>query len=80
MREHWLVRPGIIRLLWIAFLLVLALSLLAGVFFDIHAYFPLAGTFAFHAWFGFATCIGIIVFAKALGRLLHRKDSYYERD
>lgn len=80
MKQHWLVRPGTIRMLWITFLCMLALAVLASLFTDVHARFRLDGSFAFNAWYGFVTCIGMILIAKLLGRLLHRKDSYYDRD
>ena len=80
MKQHWLVRPGTIRLLWIIFLLVLALAVLANLFTDAHAWFGIDGSFAFNAWYGFLSCIGMVLVAKLLGRLLHRKDSYYDRD
>lgn len=34
--------------------------------------------FGFHAWFGFATCVGLIIGALALGKLVKRKDDYYD--
>lgn len=80
MKQHWLVRPGTIRLLWAVFLSVLALTVLASLVTEVHAWFWLDGTFAFNAWYGFATCIGMVVFAKLIGRLLHRKDTYYDRN
>jgi len=80
MKQHWLVRPGSIRLLWIIFLLVLALTVLANLFTRAHAGFRIDGSFAFNAWYGFLSCIGMVLVAKLLGRLLHRKDSYYDRD
>jgi len=80
MKQHWLVRPGTIRLLRVIFLLVLALTVLASLFTEAHAGFWLDSSFAFNAWYGFLTCIGMVLIAKLLGRLLHRKDSYYDRD
>ena len=80
MKQHWLVRPGTIRLLWIIFLIVLALTVLAGLFTEVHARFRINGSLAFNAWYGFLSCIGMVLVAKLLGRLLHRKDSYYDRD
>ena len=80
MKQHWLVRPGTIRLLWMIFLSVLALTILASLFTEVHAWFRIDGSFAFYAWYGFLTCIGMVIVAKLLGRLLHRKDSYYDRD
>ena len=80
MKQHWLVRPGTIRLLWMIFLCVLAATILASLFTEVHAWFRIDGSFAFYAWYGFLTCIGMVLVAKLLGCLLHRKDSYYDRD
>ncbi|UCC55619.1 MAG: hypothetical protein JSU75_09685 [Gammaproteobacteria bacterium] len=80
MRPHWLLRHGTIRLLWIVFACVLLLTVLAGLVMDVHGYFGIDGTFAFNAWYGFVTCVGMVVIAKLIGRFLHRKDSYYDRD
>ena len=80
MKQHWLVRPGTLRLLWIIFLIVLALTVLASLFTEGHARFGIDGSFAFNAWYGFLSCIGMVLVAKVLGRLLQRKDSYYDRD
>lgn len=80
MKPHWLERPGITRSLWIVYLCMLALTLLASLLMEEHAVFGIEGSFAFAAWFGFLSCIGMIVFAKLLGRLLQRKDTYYDRD
>jgi len=80
MKQHWLVRPGTIRRLWTIFLLVLALTVLANLFTEVHAWFRIDGSFAFNAWYGFLSCIGMVLVAKVLGRLLHRKDRYYDRD
>ena len=80
MKQHWLVRPETIRILWIIAAVVLALTVAAGAFVEHHGYFGLDSSFGFNAWYGFATCIGMIVFAKALGLLLKRKDSWYDGD
>ena len=80
MKQHWLVRPGTIRLLWVIFLFVLALTILASLSTEVHDWFRIDGSFAFNAWYGFLSCIGMVLVAKVLGRLLHRKDRYYDRD
>ena len=80
MNQHWLVRDKTIRLLWVLFVIILALVVVAGLFIGDHAFFGIDGSFAFNAWYGIASCVGMIVIAKLLGRLLHRKDGYYDRD
>lgn len=77
--DHWLVRPGTIRMLWIAFIAVLAVTVLLDLVIAHHPMFGLDGTFGFGAWFGFISCVAMIVGAKALGVILKRPDSYYDR-
>jgi hypothetical protein len=43
-----------------------------------HPYFGLDGTFGFGAWFGFLSCVALVAFAKALGAVLKRPDTYYD--
>ncbi|MBE0621228.1 MAG: hypothetical protein IH605_11595 [Burkholderiales bacterium] len=78
MEKHWLVRPENIRLLWRAFIGILALTVAAELFVQHHAYFGIDGYFAFNAWFGFLACAALILFAKGLGAFLKRPDDYYD--
>lgn len=79
-QEHWLRRPETIRKLWIGGLLLLAVLVALDLVITPHPYFGLDGSFAFNAWFGFATCVAMVLGAKLLGVFLKRKDTYYERD
>ena len=79
-RKHWLVRPENIRKLWIGFIAVLALTVIAKEFVEFHPHFAFEGIFAFNAWYGFGACVAMVVAAKALGVLLKRKDTYYDGD
>jgi hypothetical protein len=76
--DHWLARPATIRLLWIAFIASLVLTVLAGLFVEHHGPFGLENTFGFNAWYGFLSCVALIVLARALGVFLKRRDDYYE--
>ena len=76
--QHWLVRPQSIRLLWIFFIVILVATVL-GDFFVLHKpYFGIDGTFGFAAWFGFLSCVVLVVLAKALSAILKRPDTYYD--
>lgn len=77
-QTHWLVRPENIRKLWIGFIGVLAVTALLDVVIHPHAAFGLDGTLFFYSWYGFATCVGMVVFAKLLGIFLKREDTYYD--
>jgi hypothetical protein len=58
--------------------IVLIVTVLMDLAVEHHPYFTLDGTFGFGAWFGFVSCIVLIVFAKALGAVLKRPDTYYD--
>lgn len=76
-RGDWLIRPRTIRILWIAFAGILALTLLADVLFDAHGHFGPNDTFGFNAWFGLLTCVAMIIFARGIGLILKRRETYY---
>jgi hypothetical protein len=76
--EHWLARESTIKRLWIVFAIVLVATVLMDLAVEHHPYFALDGTFGFGAWFGFASCVVLILFAKALGAVLKRPDTYYD--
>ena len=76
--DHWLTRASTIKRLWIGSVIVLAATVLMDLVIEHQPYFGLEGTFGFGAWFGFACCIAMIVFAKALGAILKRPDTYYD--
>ncbi|HRD76029.1 MAG TPA: hypothetical protein PK264_08820 [Hyphomicrobiaceae bacterium] len=77
-RDHWLVRPSTIRLLWISGSLLLAALVALDLVVEHKPHFGIDGTFGFGAWFGFAACVAMVLFAKLLGVLLKRSDSYYD--
>ncbi len=79
-RKHWLVRAENIRKLWIVFIVILALTVIAKFFVESHPHFDIEHVFGFNAWYGFFACVAMIVAAKALGVLLKRKDTYYDGD
>ncbi|KAB2913243.1 MAG: hypothetical protein F9K29_16675 [Hyphomicrobiaceae bacterium] len=70
-------RPNTISLLWAIFGVILTTVVLADFLVEHHPLFGLDGTFGFAAWYGFASCIALVLFAKALGALLKRLDTYY---
>ena len=78
--KHWLLRPKTITLLWRVFIAILAATVIAELVVHLHPHFGFDGWFGFHAWYGFLTCAAMIVFAKGLGLLIKRPDTYYGED
>lgn len=79
-QDHWLVRPATIRKLWWGFSFVLALTVAAQFFIYVKGYFGVDGWFGFGAAFGFASCLAMVLVAKALGFFLKRGEDYYAGD
>jgi len=77
-KKHWLVRPKTIKVLWVAFAIILALTVAAGALIPIKGHFEVDGYFGFFAAYGFGTCVVMVVVAKVLGIFLKRPDSYYD--
>lgn len=77
--DHWLVRSGTIRMLWIMAFVVLALLIIADIFAKHYSYFGIEGTFAFAAWFGFVSCAILVVASKVIGAIFKRPDNYYDQ-
>jgi len=75
----WLDRPGTIRVLWIAFIAVLAITVAAELLVHLHPRFRLERWFGFHAAWGFLSCVAMVLFANLLGVFLRRPDDYYAR-
>ena len=79
-KDSWLVRPSSIRLMWIVFSIVLALTVAAQFFIKVKGYFGVDDWFAFGAVYGFGACFLMVVFAKLLGFVLKRDEQYYDED
>ena len=76
---HWLVRPVTIKLLWVGGIALLVFVTWLGTTVHPHAKFSFEASLGFYSWYGFATCVVMVVFAKLLGVLLNKKDTYYDQ-
>ena len=77
MKEPWIVRKENIKKLWAILILILAITVLMQILIPIKGHFEIEEWFSFGAWFGFLSCIMMIIFAKILGFFIKRKDNYY---
>ena len=78
--DNWLVRPSSIRLLWRVFWAILVLTVLAHAVIHVKGYFGVDGWYGFGAFFGFLSCLIMVIVAKGLGAVLKRDEDYYHRE
>ena len=78
--KHWLLRKDNIRKMWMLFIAILLVTLVADLFVHQHESFGIEDSFGFFAWYGFITCVGMVIFAKLLGTFLKRPEDYYETE
>lgn len=78
--DHWLDKPENIRRLWLIFIGVLVVTVLAEGLVHLHPVFAIERWFGFNAAFGFAACVVMIVVSKILARVLKRPDTFYAKD
>ena len=53
--------------------------LLADFGYTKHPVFAWEGWFGFFAFFGFVACVGLVLAAKAMRKLIKRDEDYYDR-
>ncbi len=76
--KHWLVRPATIKKLWIFLLTSLVITVLLEFFVEHKVHFGIEASFGFSAWFGFLSCLLMVIGAKILGFNIKRPDTYYQ--
>ena len=79
MKKHWLYTDEGRRTVWRTGIFILAITIITEFFIKLHPHFPIEEYFAFYAFFGFLSCIVMVIFAKLLGFLIKRKDNYYDK-
>ncbi len=78
MKQNWFYKKSSIKKIWVAAAVVLLLTVLIELVVTLHPHFRIESIFAFHAVYGFLTCVAMIIFAKILGVFIKRKDDYYD--
>lgn len=69
--------PTLPKKFWIILWTSLLLSLLADWFVPHGTDASISTRFGFSAWFGFLSCVVLVILAKILGIVLKRFDTYY---
>ncbi|MEM7776158.1 MAG: hypothetical protein AAF732_11165 [Pseudomonadota bacterium] len=75
----WFERPGTVRLILWALYIACAGVFVADIAIPKHGPFAIEYIFGFYAIYGFVGCVGLVLAAKELRRLLMRPEDYYDR-
>ncbi|HCY86923.1 MAG TPA: hypothetical protein DHV36_17465 [Desulfobacteraceae bacterium] len=71
-------KPENVRRLLIGFFIALVLVLVAEAFVDMHGEFHVEHFYGFYAVYGFISYVTLIFVAKALRKILMRREDYYD--
>lgn len=77
-KVYWLDQPRNVDRLVHGLMLVCGLLVLADLFYHKHTHFGFEGWFGFFAWFGFIGCVGLVLLAKEMRRVVKRDEDYYD--
>lgn len=76
---HWLDRKGSVDKIYWSVVAVCALLFLADALYEKHPAFDVEYVFGFYGLFGFVACVGLVLAAKELRKLLKRDEDFYDR-
>ena len=77
-KTYWLDRKENVTIVYRAVWVICGLLLLVDPLVHKHEAFGFAEWFGFFGFFGFFACVGLVLSAKALRRVLKRSEDYYE--
>ncbi len=64
------------KVIWVV-VVICALLVGADLFYDKHGEYAVETWIGFHGVYGFVSCVGLVLAAKGLRRLLKRDEDYY---
>lgn len=79
-RKYWLDKPKNVDKVFYATCLSCALVAGADLLVHRHLVFSVEALFAFYGAYGFVACVGLVLAAKELRRIIKRDEAYYGDD
>ena len=77
-QRRWLDCPENVRKVYFLVWIVCAVLLLLELLIDKHAETAAEHWFGFHGFFGLIACVGLVLAAKLLRRVISRPEDYYD--
>lgn len=78
-RKRWLDDPRNVDKIFYWLCGACALAFMADFLFEKHGYFSWEHWTGFHGVYGFISCVGLVLAAKQMRRLVKRSEDYYDR-
>ena len=78
-KTWWLDRKENVAKVYYGVWVACGLLLIVEPFVHAHPEFAIDGWFGFYGWYGFFACVGLVLAAKGLRRIVKRPEDYYER-
>lgn len=77
-KRYWLDDPRNVRKIYHGLIAICALLLLSDAFYHKHVELAAEAWFGFYGIFGFVACVGLVLAAKELRKILMRDEHYYD--
>jgi hypothetical protein len=77
-RRRWLDHPRAPKRIFAALLVLCAGLALADLTYDKHGHYAFEEWFGFYGAYGFFACVGLVLAAKELRKLVKREEDYYD--
>ena len=77
-KEYWLDKPRNIKKIFWGLCIICALLIMPDLFIHKHGHFSWETWTGFYGLYGFVSCVGLVLVAKQLRKILRRPEAYYE--
>jgi hypothetical protein len=78
-KSYWLDEPRNVDKVYYAVLAICLALFVADAFYEKKVHFAFEGWFGFFGLYGLIACVGLVLAAKELRKLLKRDENYYDR-
>ena len=78
-KKYWLDDPRNVRTIYVGLWIVCGLLVTADFFYEKHIEFPIERLWGFFAFYGFVSCVLLVLAAKQLRKIVGRSEDYYDR-
>lgn len=77
-KEHWLDMPQSANIIFWGLCIICTLFIVPDLFIHKHGHFSWEDWTGFYGVYGFVSCVGLVLVATQLRKILQRPETYYE--